>query len=107
VCAAFGLPEPGIGGTTITGAYLASRVERYLVQHPYVQTLVINAFNAGRASVLADMLLEPQKRPAFADLYYDRRLFVPEPDAPSVGEALTDLLSPSGVYWEGGGPSRQ
>ena len=96
VCAAFGLPEPGIGGTTITGAYLASRVERYLVQHPYVQTLAINAFNAGRASVLADMLLELQKRPAFADLSYDLRLFVPEPDAPGVGEALTDLLSPSG-----------
>ena len=58
----------GIGGTTITGAYLASRVERYLVQHPYVQTLVINAFNAGRASVLADMLLELQKAAAaFAD----------------------------------------
>src|SRR5207247_2734386 len=83
VCAAFGLPEPGIGGTTITGAYLASRVERYLIQHPYVQTLVINAFNAGRASVLEDMLLELQKRPAFADLSYDLRLFVPEPDAPS------------------------
>ena len=95
VCAALGLPEPGIGGTTITGAYLASRVERYLIQHPYVQTLVINAFNAGRASVLADMLLELQERPAFADLRYDLRLFVPDPDAPGVGEALTDLLSPS------------
>jgi DNA phosphorothioation-dependent restriction protein DptH len=95
VCAAFGLPEPGIGGATITGAYLASRVERYLIQHPYVQTLVINAFNAGRASVLADMLLELQKRLVSADLQYDLRLFVPDPDAPSVGEALVDLLSPS------------
>jgi DNA phosphorothioation-dependent restriction protein DptH len=95
VCAALGLPESGIGGATITGAYLASRVERYLVQHPYVQTLVMNAFNVGRANILADMLLELQKQPAFADLRYDLRLFVPDPDAPGVGEALTDLLSPS------------
>ena len=41
------------------------------------------------------MLLELQKRPAFADLHYDLRLFVPDPDAPSVGEALIDILSPS------------
>jgi hypothetical protein len=95
VCAALGLPEPGIGGATITGAYLASRVERYLIQHPYVQTLVINAFNAGRASVLADMLLALQGRPAFADLRYDLRLFVPDSDAPGVGETLSELLSPS------------
>jgi hypothetical protein len=94
VCVTLGLPEPGIGGATITGPALASRIERYLVQHPYVHTLVINAFNAGRATVLADMLLELQKRPACTDLHYDLRLFVPDPDAPGVGEALTELLAP-------------
>ncbi len=67
-----------------------------IVQHPYVQTLVINAFNAGRASVLADMFLVLQGRSAFTDLRYDLRLFVPDPGAPGVGEALTELLSPSG-----------
>jgi hypothetical protein len=94
VCAATGLPEPAIGGALIDGAYLASRVQRYLAQHPYVRTLVVNAFNAGRATVLADMLLELQRRPAFADLRYDIRLFVPDPDTPGVGEALVSLLSP-------------
>lgn len=94
VCAATGLPEPAIGGALIDGAYLASRVQRYLAQHPYVRTFVVNAFNAGRATVLADMLLELQRRPAFADLRYDIRLFVPDPDTPGVGEALVSLLSP-------------
>ncbi|WP_164784130.1 hypothetical protein, partial [Mesorhizobium sp. M5C.F.Cr.IN.023.01.1.1] len=42
-CSAFGLPEPAIGGALIDGVYLASRVCRYLVQHPYVRTLTINA----------------------------------------------------------------
>lgn len=94
VCAATGLPEPAIGGALIDGTYLASRAQRYLAQHPYVRTFVVNAFNAGRATVLADMLLELQRRSAFADLRYDIRLFVPDPDTPGVGEALIALLSP-------------
>lgn len=96
VCAALGLPEPAIGGALIDGAYLASRVRRYLVQHPYVRTLIINAFNPGRAGVLRDVLLELQKEPAFADLRYDIRLFVPDPDAPGVGEELAALLTTDG-----------
>ncbi len=96
VCAAFGLPEPGIGGAVIDGAFLATRVQRYLVQHPYISTLTINAFNPGRAGVLAQMLLTLQRQPVFEDILYDIRLFVPDADAPGVGEGLAELLSPSG-----------
>ena len=95
VCSALGLPEPALVGSTIDGTYLAARIQRYLVQHPYVRTLVINAFNAGRGAVLADMLLQLQKQRAFADIRYDIRLFVQDADAPGVGEALADLLSPA------------
>ncbi len=95
-CSALGLPEPAIGGALIDGEYLASRVRRYLVQHPYVRTLMINAFNPGRAGVLGDMLLKLQKEPAFADLRYDVRLFVPDPDAPGVGEEIGALLTTDG-----------
>lgn len=94
VCAALGLPEPAIGGATIDSAYLAARVQRYLVQHPYIETLTINAFNAGRAGALADVLLALQRHPEFADLRYDIRLFVLDPAAPLTGEALLELLSP-------------
>ena len=94
VCAALGLPEPAIGGAAIDSAYLAARVQRYLVQHPYVETLTINAFNAGRAGALAEVLLALQRHPEFADLRYDIRLFVLDPASPSTGEALLDLLSP-------------
>ncbi|RMC99237.1 hypothetical protein EAY64_07635 [Aquitalea palustris] len=94
VCAALGLPEPAIGGATIDSAYLAARVQRYLVQHPYVETLTINAFNAGRAGAMAEVLLALQRHPDFADLRYDIRLFVLDPAAPSTGEALLELLSP-------------
>lgn len=94
VCAALGIQEPSIGGALIDSSYLAARVQRYLIQHPYVETLTVNAFNAGRASVLAEVLVAMQKRPEFADLRYDLRLFVPDPDAPGTGEALVELLSP-------------
>lgn len=96
VCAAFSLPEPAIGGAAIDGETLAARVQRYLVQHPYITTLVVNAFNPGRAGVLADMLLGLQRQPVFEDIRYDVRLFVPDADAPGVGEGLAELLSPSG-----------
>lgn len=94
VSAAVGLPEPAIGGATIDSAYLAARVQRYLVQHPYVETLTINAFNPGRAGAMAEVLLALQRHPDFTDLRYDIRLFVLDPAAPSTGEALLELLSP-------------
>ena len=34
VSSALGLPEPAMGGTTIDGAYLATKVERFLSQYP-------------------------------------------------------------------------
>ncbi len=97
VCSAFGLPEPAVGSTVIDGQYLASRVQRYLVQHPYVHTLTINAFNAGRATPLTEMLLHLQKQEAFANLRYDIRLFVPDPESPGVGDTLSALVSPAGT----------
>jgi DNA phosphorothioation-dependent restriction protein DptH len=96
VCSALGLPEPDIGGMTVTGKYLAGRVQRYLAQHPYVRTLAINAFNPGRSRVLADMLLELQGVRALQHMKYDTRLFVPDANEPGVGESLLELLNPEG-----------
>lgn len=96
VCSALGLPEPDIGGMTVTGKYLAGRVQRYLVQHPYVRSLTINAFNSGRARVLADMLLELQAVDPLQGMKYDIRLFVPDANEPGVGESLLELLNPEG-----------
>lgn len=94
ICLALGVAEPPIGGSGINARYIATRLQRYLIQHPYVKTLTINAFNAGRATALADVLLELQGEPAFEDLRYDVRLFALDPGAPGTGEALVALLSP-------------
>lgn len=95
VCTALSLPEPALGSFSLTGGYLADRIRRYLVQHPYVQTLVLNCFNAGRGKVLADTLLELQKFSDLADLTYDLRVFVPDPDLAGIGDDLGELISPS------------
>jgi hypothetical protein len=91
VCSAFGLPEPAIGGSVLDGKALASRVQRYLIQHPYISTLVINAFNPGRAGILAEMLLNLQDQTTFGDISYDICIFVADPEAPGVGEGLADV----------------
>lgn len=95
LCTAFALPEPNIGSFSLDGIFLADRTRRYLVQHPYIQTLVLNCFNAGRGRLLAEMLLALQKEADFRDLRYDLRLFVPDPDAPGCGDDLAQLISPS------------
>lgn len=94
VCSALGLPEPAIGNLAINGIYLADRVRRYLIQHPYIDTLTVNAFNVGKGGILADMLLALQRRIELSELKYNIRLFVPDPDLPEVGKDIEELLIP-------------
>ncbi|MFE0276134.1 hypothetical protein ACFWZY_29185 [Streptomyces sp. NPDC058992] len=77
----------------LTGVALADRIERYVRLHPYVSTLVMNVVNAGRAEIVADALLELQRRTATRDLTYDIRLCVIDPEAPETGAALMELQS--------------
>jgi len=95
ICTALGLPEPNVGSFALNGAFLGDRLRRYLLQHPYIHTLVLNCFNAGRGKLIADTLLELQKHPEFRDLRYNLRLFVPDPDLPGIGDDLNELISPS------------
>ena len=90
----------GLSGTEasggIDGAFLASRVRHYLRQRPYVRTLIVNAFNPGRATALADALVELQRDSAYGDLHYDVRLFGPDPTAPAFGDAFDALVDADG-----------
>ncbi len=94
LCTAFRIPEPSGTFSGLNAEYLADRIRRYVVQHPYVETLSVNCFNAGRARLLADTLLDLQRDPAFSSLRYDLRLFVPDPETAGIGEDLHNLVSP-------------
>ncbi|WP_062204352.1 hypothetical protein [Streptomyces sp. NBRC 109706] len=81
------------GSGALSGMALADRIERYVRLHPYVSSLVMNVVNAGRAEIVADALLELQRRTATHDLTYDIRLCVIDPEAPETGAALMELQS--------------
>ncbi|WP_260333978.1 methylation-associated defense system ATP-binding protein MAD8 [Streptomyces beigongshangae] len=91
---ALGVNDGSTASGMVTGADLADRVERYVRLHPYVDSLVVNAFGVGRGEVMASMLTELQSRRHLAHLRYTIRLFTDHPQEPWVGEALTDLFSP-------------
>jgi hypothetical protein len=95
LCTALKLPEPVVGGFSLDGDYLAGRIRRYVAQHPYVQTLVLNCFNVGRGKIVADALLGLQRLPDTRSLRYEIRLFSENPEAPGIGEDLSDLISPA------------
>lgn len=82
----------GSASSGLSGVHLADRVERYIRLHPYVQTLVMNVVNAGRAELLAAMLLELQRRDTTCTLRFDLRLCVDDPESPDAGDALAELL---------------
>ncbi|MBZ9752904.1 hypothetical protein K7W42_18860 [Deinococcus sp. HMF7604] len=95
LCAGLQLPEP-VGEDGLRAEELARRFRRYLIQHPYLSVLAINAFNAGQAGLLADALVLLQKSPELRDMAYDVRLFVDDPLAAGVGQGLLNLLNHGG-----------
>ncbi|NIY65474.1 methylation-associated defense system ATP-binding protein MAD8 [Streptomyces malaysiensis] len=86
-------PRTSDGASALSGTALADRIERYVRLHPYVRTLVLNVVNAGRGEIIADALLELQRRAVTRDLTYDIRLCVTDPEAQETGAALGELLS--------------
>ena len=95
LCTALSLPEAPVGGFSLNGDFLANRIRRYVIQHPYIQTLSLNCFNTGRGKIVADALLSLQKNPDTKNLRYDIRVFAANPEAPGIGEDLAELISPT------------
>jgi len=93
VSAALGVPDAprATAGGNQAATVLADRVERYVRQHAYVRTLVVNVINPGDAAAIVEMLLELQRRSATKGLTYDLRLCTPNTAMPGIGEALADL----------------
>ncbi|MBF4360157.1 hypothetical protein, partial [Vibrio anguillarum] len=76
-----------------SSTFLSTKVERYLIQHPYVNCLSINVFNAGSAGAVAGMLLALRKKPELKHISFDIRLFVADPYATEVGADLFKLIN--------------
>lgn len=89
---ALGVPDaPRVAGGNQAATVLAERVERYVRQHAYVRTLVVNVINPGDGGLIVEMLLELQRRSTTRELTYDLRLCTPNTAMPGIGEAVADL----------------
>lgn len=76
---------------------LVQKIQRYLIQHPYIQTLKVNAFNAGDAALLVDSILKIEKERRklnLPGLRYELRLFTQGSVLDDVGDAVEDLVNP-------------
>ena len=76
---------------------LTQKIQRYLIQHPYVQTLKINLFNPGDAALLVNTILKIEKerlKIELPGLRYELRLFTQGGLLDDIGEAIDELVNP-------------
>lgn len=99
ICQTLEIPQSSrIGSSNITAELLTSKIGRYLAQHPYIKTLVINIFNLSRGDLLAEVLHLVKKYDIHRDLHFDVRLFATNCDLIAVEEYIETL---SNVMIEG------
>lgn len=91
---------PAARGTGVdsTSLVLADRIERYVRQHPYVRTLVLNIVNPGDAGLIVEVLLELQRQPDTKHLNYNLRLCTDQTEMPGIGDALAELTRSDGRF---------
>ncbi len=89
-------------GRTTTGGLkpqeLHDRILRYLRQHPYVEQLHLNVFNAGDGTLITDLLTGLDR--AYPDLRYQVRLFSHDAVRSDLGAALDRLVNPEATVGE-------
>ncbi len=95
---ALGIARRPLATDAIGANALARQIHRYLVQHPYVRTFKINAFNPGDAGLVVDAILDIERerlKARWPELRYELRLFTHRGGVDDVGEAVDALLNPA------------
>lgn len=96
--ACMGVRARSVAVTTVNPDDIAARLFEFVVQHPYVDQLRLNAFNPGNGELVADVLrgVEALRREhrSPSSLRYAVHLFAPSSQLDSVGEAVESLLDP-------------
>ena len=94
---ALGISRQSAPPVEIGFSALSRNLQRYLVQHPYVCTLKINAFNPGDAGLIVDAILDVERtrlKARWPELRYELRLFTHSSQVDDVGGAVDELLNP-------------
>ena len=88
------IPNNQFTENDVDGKLAVKYLRNYLKQHPYIEQLNINLFNAGEAITFADSLLDLEKDPKFKNLRYEVRLFTNHDRIVENGGAFKRLLNP-------------
>jgi DNA phosphorothioation-dependent restriction protein DptH len=79
--------------TDVNQNIIERHINNYLSQHPYIEKLVINLFNAGDAYAFTNALISLESQIAYKSVKYEIRLFSDD-QVILPGEALRNLINP-------------
>lgn len=80
--------------TDISKGLIVRHIRNYVSQHPYIDKLIINLFNAGDAIVFSDALVDIEKYKELSHITYEIRLFKGKDTIIHHGEGLKQLINP-------------
>ena len=90
----FNITKDNYVETDLSLKLVIRHIKNYLAQHPYIDKLVVNLFNAGDAEVFSNAFVELEKEKAFEDINYEVRIFKGDDKIIEHGESLKALINP-------------
>jgi DNA phosphorothioation-dependent restriction protein DptH len=80
--------------TDVSQKLVIRHIKNYLIQHPYIEKLIINLINAGDANVFANSFVQLEKEHAYKNIKYEIRIFKGNDRIIEHGQALKNLINP-------------
>ncbi|WP_417558324.1 methylation-associated defense system ATP-binding protein MAD8 [Mesoflavibacter zeaxanthinifaciens] len=90
----FNITKDNFVETDLSLKLVIRHIRNYLAQHPYIDKLVINLFNAGDAEVFSNAFVELEKEKSFENINYEVRIFKGDDKIIEHGESLKSLINP-------------
>ncbi len=90
----FNITKDNYVETDLSLKLVIRHIKNYLAQHPYIDKLVVNLFNAGDAEVFSNALVELEKEKVFENINYEVRIFKGNDKIIEHGESLKTLINP-------------
>tara|TARA_R110002072_G_scaffold59514_1_gene151480 strand:- start:66622 stop:72027 length:5406 start_codon:yes stop_codon:yes gene_type:complete len=90
----FNITKDNYVETDLSLKLVIRHIRNYLAQHPYIDKLVVNLFNAGDAEVFSNAFVELEKEKVFENINYEVRIFKGNDKIIEHGESLKTLINP-------------
>ncbi|WP_229793725.1 methylation-associated defense system ATP-binding protein MAD8 [Salinimicrobium marinum] len=90
----FNITKDNYVETDLSLKLVIRHVKNYLAQHPYINKLVVNLFNAGDAEIFSNAFVELEKEKNFENINYEVRVFKGNDKIIEHGESLKTLINP-------------